>query len=653
MRTPMQIFTEFFEDEYRDELYQLFHEYPHRKTFEIDYKLLELYDMDLADLIELKPEDCIDIATKAIIKLNSTNKDLTNIQVRFKTIDPNLPGIRHLLAEHLGNLVVVDGVVKKVSDIIPKISKGAFECMGCMRMIEIEQPEDADKNIVGPSLCPDCGGRKFSFKQRESAFIDTQIITIQEPQEHLSGREQPRMVKIIVDGELVNNIAPGALIRVIGILKTKQNDRKIFYYYVKANNVEFLAKEFEEVDITPDDEKIIKEMAADPCIYENLISSIAPFIEGYEDFKEAVALQLFGGTDKVLSDDTHIRNTINILIVGDPGIGKSQILKHISRLAPGGIYASGKGASGVGLTAAVVSDETGGWTIEAGALVLGDRGFVCIDEFDKMKDDDRSYVHEGMEQGTVTITKAGIHTTLNARCSVLAAANPKFGRFDHYKAISEQINLPASLLSRFDLIYVVEDRPNIDKDALIAERIAQTHGNEHVDYPISPEMLKKYIAYSRKNIKPKITRETITTLKNHYVNMRQMGVDDESEHAIPITARQLEALIRLSEACAKAHLRKEITPDDANNAINLHNKCMQQVGYDPVSGQIDVDVVEGRHSNHERQILVKVQDRIDKLRAEYGKVPNDSILTEDISEKLGVSEEKALKYLMKVLRPSA
>jgi replicative DNA helicase Mcm len=364
--------------------------------------------------------------------------------------------------------------------------------------------------------------------------------------------------------------------------------------------------------------------------------------------KEAIALQLFGGSAKLLEDKTRIRGDIHILIVGDPGIGKSQMLKYVSKLAPRGIYTSGKGTSGVGLTAAAVRDELGGWSLEAGALVLGDRGNVCVDELDKMRPEDRSAIHEALEQQTISIAKAGIMATLNSRCSVLAAANPKYGRFDRFKPTAEQINLPSTILSRFDLIFVIEDKPDPDRDKRLAGHILRIHKNTSIPFEIDPELLRKYIAYARKEVHPKLTQEAMRVLEEFYVGMRG-GVDDEEDAPVPITARQLEALVRLSESSARIRLSQEVTDYDAKRAILLQQKCLKQVGYDPETGKVDIDKVEGRTPKSDRDKYRLISETIKRLEDEYnGKAPKQ-ILMDELENRYNMDEEK-VEEVIRVLK---
>ena len=341
---------------------------------------------------------------------------------------------------------------------------------------------------------------------------------------------------------------------------------------------------------------------------------------------------------KELEDETRLRGDIHILIVGDPGIGKSQMLKYVSKLAPRSIYTSGKGTTGAGLTAAAVRDELGGWSLEAGALVLGDQGNVCVDELDKMRSEDRSALHEALEQQTVSIAKAGIMATLNSRCSVLAAANPKFGRFDRFKILAEQIDLPSPILSRFDLIFVVEDKPSVKGDSELAQHILQIHQQNTVNYEIEPELLRKYIAYARKNVNPKLTDEANMVLKEFYVSTRNSSGDEESP--VPITARQLEAIIRLAEASAKIRLKDTVDKEDAQKAVRLQLACLKEVGVDPETGEIDIDKVEGRTPKSDRDKLQRIISEIEILEEEYAGQAPMNVLVSNMSDKYDMSEEK-------------
>ena len=593
-----------------------------------------MFDPDSADLLIEKPDETLEAATKSIVNIDPQRKN-AKLNVRFKNVRNNIP-LRFLRSEFIGKFIAVDGIVRKTDEIHPRIMSAVFECRSCMRMHEVEQKSNI---IHEPAVCQECGGRSFRLVQDESRYMDTQTVKLQEPLENLSGGDQPRQINIILEDDLVDTLAPGDKVRITGTLKTQRDERtKRFNNFIYGNYIEPLEQEFEELHIDEEDEEKIIELAKSPDIYQKIIESTAPSIRGYFEVKEAIAFQLFGGTAKVLEDKTHIRGDMHILIVGDPGIGKSQILKYVSKLAPRGIYTSGKGTSGVGLTAAAVRDDLGGWSLEAGALVLGDKGNVCVDELDKMREEDRSAIHEALEQQTISIAKAGIMATLNSRCSVLAAANPKFGRFDRYKSIAEQIDLPSPILSRFDLIFIIEDKPNAERDHDLAGHILKIHQDSTIPYVIEPELMRKYIAYARKSVQPTLTKEAAEVLQDFYVTMRSGAIDEESP--VPITARQLEALVRLAEASARIRLSNEVLKEDAQRAIKLQEDCMKQVGYDPDTGKVDIDKVEGRTSKSERDKINIIIDVIKELSDEYeGSAPKNIVYAE-LADKYNVGEEK-------------
>nr|WP_304048509.1 minichromosome maintenance protein MCM [Methanobrevibacter gottschalkii] len=643
-QTSIAKFEEFFATLYKDDVFSILEKYPDERTLNVDYTTLEIFDPDLADLLIEKPEEVINSAKIAIKNIDPLVKD-ADLNIRFEHLSNIIP-LKTLLSKYIGTFVAADGIVRKTDEIRPRIETGVFECRGCMRLHEVEQT--SANHIIEPSLCSECGGRSFRLLQEESKYVDTQTARMQEPLENLSGGTEPKQMLMILEDDLVDKLNPGDKVRITGTLKTFREERSgKFKNYIYVNHIEALEQEFEELHLSEEDEEEILELSKDPHIYEKIIKSTAPSIKGYRDVKEAIALQLFGGASKQLEDETKLRGDIHILIVGDPGIGKSQILKYVSRLAPRSIYTSGKGTTGAGLTAAAVRDELGGWSLEAGALVLGDQGNVCVDELDKMRSEDRSALHEALEQQTVSIAKAGIMATLNSRCSVLAAANPKFGRFDRYKILAEQIDLPAPIISRFDLIFVIEDKPSREKDSELAEHILKTHQFNTVDYEIEPELLRKYIAYARKNVNPRLTEDANNVLKEFYVSTRNSNPEEQG--AVPITARQLEAIIRLSEASAKIKLKETVEREDAEKAVRLQMACLKEVGVDPETGEIDSDIVSGGTPKSDRDKIKLVTEEIKQLEEEYnGEAPLNVILSH-MSDKYGVSEDKT-EQIIKNLR---
>ena len=634
-QTSTAKFEEFFATSYKDEVFKILEKYPDERSLTVNYQSLEMFDPELADLLIEKPEEIIEAAQVAIKNIDPLVKD-ADINIRFENLT-NIIQLKDLLSKYIGTFVAADGIVRKTDEIRPRIETGVFECRGCMRLHEVEQT--SGNHIIEPSLCSECGGRSFRLLQEESKYIDTQTARMQEPLENLSGGTEPKQMLMVLEDDLVDELNPGDKVRITGTLKTFREERSgKFKNYIYVNHIEPLEQEFEELHLSEEDEEKIIELSQDPHIYDKIIASTAPSIRGYREVKEAIALQLFGGSAKELEDETKLRGDIHILIVGDPGIGKSQILKYVSRLAPRSIYTSGKGTSGAGLTAAAVRDELGGWSLEAGALVLGDQGNVCVDELDKMRSEDRSALHEALEQQTVSIAKAGIMATLNSRCSVLAAANPKFGRFDRYKVLAEQIDLPAPIISRFDLIFVIEDTPSKEGDAKLADHILKIHQENTVDYEIEPELLRKYIAYARKNYNPRLTDEANKVLKEFYVSTRNNSPEEQS--AVPITARQLEAIIRLAEASAKLKLKDTVDREDAEKAVNLQMACLKKIGVDPDTGEMDIDIVSGGTPKSDRDKIQIVTEAIRNLEEEFGGNAPLNVLVEKMSEEYSISEDK-------------
>src|SRR4029077_11606759 len=312
----------------------------------------------------------------------------------------------------------------------------------------------------------------------------------------------------------------------------------------------------------------------------------------YDEIKEGILYLLFAGVAKRLPDGVNIRGDLNCLIVGDLVTAKSQLLQYVSRIAPRGLYTSGRGTTAAGLTAAVLREKTGGMILEAGALVLADKGVACIDELDKMRPDDRVAIHEALEQQTVSVAKGGIVATLNARAAVLAAANPALGRYEPHRNVGENINLPVTIISRFDLIFIIKDQPEPDYDARMSEHILALHKSKvsPVTAPFPPEFLKKYINFAKRII-PVLTQEAIIELRDFYLKMRSKG---SAEAAVAITPRQLEALVRISEARARAFLRDRVTVEDAKSAIRIMTVSLTDVGDDVKTGAMAFDVIMNR-----------------------------------------------------------
>ncbi|MBD3204574.1 AAA domain-containing protein [Candidatus Woesearchaeota archaeon] len=625
----------------------------------ISFNDLSKFDPSLADELLENPEEVIRAGELAVEQFDF-DKEIKNFKLRFSELPETQEiMIRNIRSIHLEKLICIKGIVRQKSDVRPQVISARFECPSCGNIITVLQ---MDSKFKQPGRCG-CG-RRGKFREISKELVDAQKIVLEESPEDLQGGDQPKRLDLFLKRDLVSPMTekrtnPGSKILVNGILNEvpipARDGGKLtrFDLMVTSNYVEPIEENFQELEISKEDEEKIKKLAKDPKVVEKLINSVAPNIFGHEKIKEALVLQAMGGVRKTKGKGSSTRGDIHILLIGDPGAGKSQLLKRISSTVPKARYVSGKGASGAGLTASVVKDEfIRGWALEAGALVLTNGGICCIDELDKMTKEDRSAMHEALEQQTVTISKANIQATLKSETTVLAAANPKFGRFDPYEIISKQIDLPPTLINRFDLIFPIKDIPDKIKDEKMAAFILGLHKNPDViKAEIDTDDLKLYFSYARQHIFPKLTDVAFEEIKNYYVKMRTMGSSDESAvKPIPISPRQLEALVRLAEASARTRLAKKIHKKDAQRAIDLVHYCLTKVGVDPETGKIDIDRISTGISASERSTISIVRELINNLEksAENNIIPIEDIIVEASSKK--ISEDKVIEIIEKLKR---
>ena len=665
---------EFLTRYYKNQIGQLAVSEAKNKALVIEFPHINRFDVRLAEELMASPDAVLAHAEEALSYVDLPVKKEIAARVRVVRV-PQKTQIRDLRSADVNRLIAVEGTVRKITDVRPRIIEAAFECARCKNVTII--PQEGAGKFIEPTYCS-CNEEKkgvFRLLYKESRFEDYQRIKIQESPDELKGGEQPQTLDINVSDDLAGLVTPGEHITVNGVLRSAQKvnrDGKTAYFdiYMDGNAIELEEQEYDEVEITPEDEEEILRLAKDPHVYDKIVGSIAPSIYGYEEVKEAIAHQLFSGVVKTLPDGTRIRGDIHVLLVGDPGIAKSQILRYVVKLAPRGVYASGKSASSAGLTAAAVKDEFDGqWTLEAGALVLADKGVAAIDEMDKMKNEDRSSLHEGMESQTISVAKAGILATLKCRCAILGAANPKLGRFDEFGSVSEQINMPPSLISRFDLIFILVDRPEERKDANIAGHILKSHYagelNEHrknittshvsedsvkkammvIQPEIEPKMLRKYVAYAKRKVFPIMSQEARDRIIGFYLNMRKQS---EGENAsIAITARQLEGLVRISEASARMRLSDRVEPEDVDRTIRIVTTSLRQVGIDKETGKLDIDVLTVGVAKSQRERIKSLKHIIEELAREHdGAVPVEAVI--DRAAEAGMTKDKVEKELKKL-----
>ncbi len=623
-------------------------------VIKINFEDLAENSPELAEELIKKPEETLRILELAI----SEGGIIINPRVRLNSISKTQElKIREIRAKHLNNMISIDGIVRQTSEVRPQVINAKFECPSCGSIISVLQVE---KKFQEPSRCSSCG-RRGGFTVISKEMVDAQRIVIEESPDSLNGGEQPKRIQIflkedLVDPKMEERTTPGSKVKIIGILKevTLPLPTGIQTRYdlaIEANNIIPLEESFEEINLTEEDEEKIKELASDPNIIDKITKSIAPSVWGYKEIKEALALQLFGGVQKRRSDGTLTRGDIHILLVGDPGVAKSVMLKFISTIALKGRYVSGKSASGAGLTATVVRDEfMRGWALEAGAMVLSNKGLVCIDELEKMNENDRSTMHEAMEQQTVTISKANVQATLKAQTAVLAAANPKFGRFEPDDLIANQVDLAHSLLNRFDVIFILRDLPNRERDESIASHVIQEHKQENKQDVIDQDLLRKYVAFAHQKYNPVLTKESSEKIKKFYVNLRNstnVFSNEVRSRPIPISARQLEALIRLAEASAKARLSKTIDEEDAERAIRLVKYYMTEVGFDEETKSFDIDRITGNPASKRGKIFT-VKDVIEELETRFGKLIPEEELIKELENKMKKNEiEEAIDNLLR------
>jgi len=574
-----------------------------RQSLEVCYKDLAKKDHLMAVWLADAPSVMLDlfdeVALTEVLRLYPSYGEIhPDVFVRITDL-PIEDQIRDIRQAHLNTLIRVSGVVTRRTGVFPQLKNVTYQCMGCSYNIgPIFQ--NNSKEEERPNTCPECQQKgRWQINSAKTVYRNYQKLTLQESPGSVPAGRIPRSKEVIVLNDLIDLAKPGDEIEVTGVytnnfeasLNTRQQGFPVFQTFIEANYVKRKGDLYSSDNLTDEDREEIRKLSRDPKIIKRIMKSIAPSIHGHEDIKLGIALALFGGQEKFVKGKTRLRGDINMLLLGDPGVAKSQFLKYTQQTATRAVYTTGKGASAVGLTAAVHKDPvTREFVLEGGALVLADRGVCLIDEFDKMNEQDRVSIHEAMEQQSISISKAGIVTSLQARCSVIAAANPIGGRYDSTKTFSDNVELTDPILSRFDILCVVRDVIDPIMDERLAKFVVQSHVKSHPKYefvegeiapsmveavddddvePIKQELLRKYISYAKKEIRPKLNLQDLTKVKKVYAELRKESVTREG---MPVAVRHMESMIRMSEARASMRLSQQVNAEDIDAAIG----CMLQ-----------------------------------------------------------------------------
>jgi len=618
---------------YSDEVGQLAQRYPReQKSLDVDFDDLYRYDPQIADDLRSHPREVLEYFEEAL-RLYDLPVDINLSQAHVRI--HNLPDDEVLDVaavprhENIGKFLGVSAQVQKVSAVKPRIVEAVFECQRCGTTTEIHQAGD---QLQEPHECQGCERQgPFRLDSSRSTWTDHQFARVQQPPERTQGGEG-ETIDVHLEDDLIQEFDAGDRVTLTGVLDIEEpgkDQTRDFDTNVDGHSVVREESSYEDIDVSEhldEIEAIASGEYGDP--YDLLIQSVNPEHKGDEDVKLAIALQMFGGWSR----GGQKRGDSHILLMGDPGCGKSTFLQAVDELAPRSTYASGKGATAAGLTAAAVADDFGDteWGLEAGALVLADGGVACIDEIDKVNDNAVSSLHDALESQKVRVNKAGINATLNSRTALLAAGNPKEGRFDPYQPRAQQLDLGPTLMSRFDLMFMVSDSPDRETDQEVIDHMMRSRwatakkelGKElteeeqrTVEPAIPREVLRAYIAYAKEEVTPYIrpeNEEVQQLLREEFLKLRLANADEE-DNPVPVTYRQEEAIERLAEASARVRLDDEVRKEDIERALSLVRKSMEQVGIDPETGEYDADVVETGQSKSQRdrrkQVLAIIEDQ--------------------------------------------
>ncbi|TMW50028.1 hypothetical protein DOY81_004894 [Sarcophaga bullata] len=655
-----------------------------RYFLEVEMEDLAGFDETLADKLNKQPTEHLqifeeaarEVADEVIAPRPEAEEHMHDIQILLMS-NANPTNVRDLKSDCVSKLVKIAGIIISASGIKAKATNMSIMCRSCHTVIPNLKVNPGLEGYALPRKCnteqagrPKCPLDPFFIMPDKCKCVDFQILKLQELPDFVPQGEIPRHLQLFCERSLCERVVPGNRVLIQGIYSirkvgkpSRQDGREKAVVGVRSPYMRVVGITVDTEgsgaisrysNITAEESETFRRMAASSDIYERLAKSLAPSIFGSEDIKKAITCMLFGGSRKRLPDGLCRRGDINVLLLGDPGTAKSQLLKFVEKVAPIGVYTSGKGSSAAGLTASVMKDpSTRNFVMEGGAMVLADGGVVCIDEFDKMREDDRVAIHEAMEQQTISIAKAGITTTLNSRCSVLAAANSIFGRWDDTKG-EENIDFMPTILSRFDMIFIVKDVHDESRDITIAKHIINVHLSSNKSAPleqaegeISLAVFKKYIHYCRTHCGPRLSEDAGEKLKSRYVLMRS-GAGQQEKSAdrrlsIPITVRQLEAIIRISESLAKMRLLPFANDEHVNEALRLFQVSTLDAA---MSGSLAG--AEGFTTEEDQETLNRIEKQLKRRFAIGSQVSEQNVIQDFLRQKY--EERSILKVIHTMIR---
>lgn len=660
-------YREFLHRYYRDAVGQLVQQYPNeQRSVTVAWRDLFQYDPAVAGDFRGDPHRQMEYLDEALAAMDlPVDVDLSNatVRVRVPPDETMTYSVGETRAEHVGEYLALQGQISKTTKVQPKLVEAVFECRRCGTLSTIPVAGD---DVSAPTECQGCDRQgPFRLVEGQSEFIDHQLLRLQQPPEEVQGG-QGRYIDVHVEGmDIVDALQAGDRVTVSGTVEMDafEDGDAVIDTHFSGHAARVEQTDYEDIDVQSYKDRIEALAAGEEGNpFELLIESFAPKIHGHSSIKLAIILQLFGGVRVEYPTGEIDRGDSHLLLLGDPGTSKSQLLQAVEEIAPRSAYASGKGATAAGLTAAAVSDDFGEhqWSLEAGAMAKAHKGVACLDEIDKIDDSAVSSLHDALESQRINVNKAGINTTLPAQTAVLAAGNPKYGRFNEHEALAEQIEISPTLLSRFDIMFLLEDAPEPDRDETIADHVvgyrqsgiaAQANDSDAdaFDVPVEEAVFRAWIAHAKRSVQPRIEADTVKErLINAFTQLRQANSGRGDDVPVPVTFRKLEAVQRLAEASARVRLSDTVDLADVNRACELVGESMRQVGIDPDTGEFDVDTIETGNSKSQQDRIRRIQTIIAESQDDGSAGAPLDVIRERVAAS-GISESK-LRHTIEKLK---